>query len=396
MTTLNLLRLNIRTFSSSTTTTTTTTTIGYGSGGGQQITSNISEQTIIDMRSDTVTKPTPDMLHAMQHAAVGDDVFREDPTVLELETTAATLLGKESALFVPSGTMGNLLGILSHTNGAFGSEMIVGDRQHTYLYEQGNTASIGGVHSCVIPNQDNGTLKLEDIASSIRCDDPHYPATKLVSLENTHNMCGGVPLPLGYMDDVGALTKEKGIALHVDGARICNASAALGVPLDVLCEAVDSVSVCLSKGLGSPVGSILVGNTEFITRARRYRKALGGGMRQAGVLASCGLISLNVMRHRLIVDHARLNMLTEGLVQLGPHIQPTGRGGDGAVLTTNLGFYTIANNRAAELVEELRVKHGVLISAKDETTIRVVTHHHIGNDEITSVIAAFEDVVKDW
>ena len=336
----------------------------------------------------------------MSTCQVGDDVFGEDPTIHELESTAATLFGKDKALFVPSGTMGNLLGILSHTQGTFGSEMIVGNKQHTFLYEQGNTASIGGVHSCVVPNQNNGTILLQDIADSVRHDDPHYAATKLVSLENTHNMCGGVPLPVDYIDDVGELAKEKNIALHIDGARICNASAAQGVPLERICRHVDSISVCLSKGLGSPVGSLLVGETEFITRARRYRKALGGGMRQAGILAACGLISLNVMSHRLIVDHARLNMMTEGLLEnCSPHVTAANRGGneDGTdVMTTNLGFYTIVDGRAGELVDALRERHGILMSAKDDNTIRACTHYHIGDDEIQRVVDGVKDVVKDW
>ena len=262
------------------------------------------------------------------------------------------------------------------------------------------SASIGRVHSCVVPNQNNGTILLQDIADSVRHDDPHYAATKLVSLENTHNMCGGVPLPVDYIDDVGELAKEKNIALHIDGARICNASAAQGVPLERICRHVDSISVCLSKGLGSPVGSLLVGETEFITRARRYRKALGGGMRQAGILAACGLISLNVMSHRLIVDHARLNMMTEGLLEnCSPHVTAANRGGneDGTdVMTTNLGFYTIVDGRAGELVDALRERHGILMSAKDDNTIRACTHYHIGDDEIQRVVDGVKDVVKDW
>ena len=367
---------------------------GYGSGG-----SNVTPTTdYIDMRSDTVTKPTPDMLHAMQTTALGDDVFGEDPTVNLLETTAATLFGKEAALFVPTGTMGNLLGILSHTNGAFGAEMIVGNQQHTYLYEQGGASSIGGVHSCVLPNQADGTILLSDIEQSIRSNDPHYPQTTMVSIENTHNMCGGVPLPMDYVDALGALTQKHAIKLHVDGARIGNAAAALGLPLSRVCLNVDSISVCLSKGLASPVGSVLIGDAAFILRARRFRKALGGGMRQAGVLAACGLISLNVMLHRLIVDHARLNMLTSGLTEVaGSVVQQRGFDeGEVPLVTTNLGFYTIANGRAVELVDLLREEHQILMTAKDDHTIRACTHHHIGDKEIEKVVGAVQKITQEW
>jgi threonine aldolase len=368
---------------------TLSTTVGYGSATATAT----PTATTIDMRSDTVTQPTPDMLHAMQTAALGDDVFGEDPTVNELEATAATLFGKEAALFVPTGTMGNLLGILSHTNGAFGAEMIVGNQQHTYLYEQGGASSIGGVHSCVLPNQADGTLLLTDIEQSIRSDDPHYPKTTLVSIENTHNMCGGVPLPMDYVDDLGALTKKHNIKLHVDGARIGNAAAALGLPPSRVCLNVDSVSVCLSKGLGSPVGSLLIGDRDFILRARRFRKALGGGMRQAGVLAACGLVSLNVMMHRLIVDHARLNMLTDGLVEVAGSVVQLK---DKDKTTTNLGFYTVADGRAGELVDRLREEHNVLLMAKDDHTVRACTHHHIGDEEIEQVVEAVRQVVTTW
>ena len=234
-------------------------TVGYGSGGGGATTTATSRK-LIDLRSDTVTKPTPAMYEAMRQAPIGDDVFGEDTTVNQLETKAAEMFGMESALFVPSGTMGNLLGILSHTKGQFGAEMIVGQQQHTYLYEQGGASSIGGVHSCVLPNQSNGTMKLSEIEKSIRADDPHYPRTMMVSIENTHNMCGGVPLPLEYVDSLGVLTKKHGIKLHVDGARICNAAVALNKPVSRLCREIDSISVCLSKGLGAPVGSLLLGN----------------------------------------------------------------------------------------------------------------------------------------
>ena len=263
------------------------TKVGYGAPSAD----GAGAGSRVDLRSDTVTKPTPAMHAAMRALAehperLGDDVFREDPTVHALEQYAASLFGKDAALFVPSGTMGNLLAILAHTKGEFGSEYIVGDQQHTYLYEQGNTASVARCHTRVVPNNPDGTLCLDAVERAIQPDDPHYGATKLVSCENTHNMCGGVPLPLSFMDDMGALcARHDRLIFHVDGARVLNACTALDATPARVCRDVDSVSVCLSKGLSAPVGSVVVGSQDVVDRCRRFRKALGGGMRQAGVLA---------------------------------------------------------------------------------------------------------------
>ena len=257
----------------------------------------------VDLRSDTVTKPTPEMREAMAEAEVGDDVYRDDPTVNRLEALAAEMLGKESAIFVPSGTMGNLLALLVHCQR--GDEVIVGDKSHIYLNEAGGMSALGGIQPCPLPNQKDGTLALDDILASIRTEDVHHPITRLICLENTQNICGGVPLTADYTRTVAEVTRENGLALHIDGARIFNAAASLDVDVKELVEPADSVMFCLSKGLVSPIGSMLVGTEKFIARARHLRKMLGGGMRQVGVIAAAGLISLEQMTKRLDEDHAR-------------------------------------------------------------------------------------------
>ncbi len=269
---------------------------------------------MIDLRSDTVTHPTPAMREAMARAEVGDDVYREDPTVNRLETMAANLLGKEAALFVPSGTMGNLIGVLGHCQR--GDEVIMGHLGHTFLFEGGGISALGGVFVHTLPNQPDGTLRLDDILAAIRPPDVHHPITRLVVLENTHNRCGGVPLSATYTQQVGEAVRARGLALHLDGARIFNAAVALGVTAKALAEPADTVTFCLSKGLCAPVGSVLCGPRDFIERARRIRKQLGGGMRQAGILAAAGIVALETMIDRLAEDHRRARMLAEGLVRL--------------------------------------------------------------------------------
>jgi threonine aldolase len=240
---------------------------------------------VIDLRSDTVTRPTPAMREAMARAQVGDDVMGEDPTVNRLEAMSAEYMGKEAGLFVPSGTMGNLAAVLVHCNR--GDEVIMGDMAHTFLKEAGGVAALGGVHTFTLRNHPDGTLDLDELRSAIREDDVHHPITRLVVLENTHNRCGGVALNVDYMRQAGDIVREHGLQLHLDGARIFNAAAACGVPAAELTAQVDSVTFCLSKGLCAPVGSVLCGTVDFIQKARRIRKQLGGGMRQAGILG-CG------------------------------------------------------------------------------------------------------------
>ncbi len=269
---------------------------------------------IVDLRSDTVTQPTPEMRAAMAQAAVGDDVYGEDPTVNRLQQMAAEMLGKEAGLFIPSGTMGNLSAVLAHCGR--GDEVILGHLSHTFVYECGGISSLGGVHSHQIRNQPDGTLELDDIREAVRSDDPHFPVTRLIILENTHNRCGGVSIDMEYTDQVAAIAREHDIKLHLDGARIFNAAAALGVSARDLAEPFDSVTFCLSKGLCAPVGSVLCGSKKFIHQAHRVRKQLGGGMRQAGILAAAGIVALESMVDRLGEDHVRAEMLGAGLKEI--------------------------------------------------------------------------------
>ena len=266
---------------------------------------------LVDMRSDTVTHPTARMKAAMVNADLGDDVFGDDPTVIELEKLCASMFGKPAGLFVPSGTMGNLLAVMTHCNER-SSELIIGNKNHLVIYEQGGMATIGNIHPRQLRTETEagrdtpiGGMSLAEIEDAMRPLDDHFPITRLVCLENSHNLCGGSALPVDYIDAVGRLCKKYNVKLHMDGARIFNAAAAVSEPVDRLCRACDSISVCLSKGLAAPVGSVLVGDVEFIRMARRTRKGLGGGMRQAGVLAACGIEALKNMTGRLGEDHKR-------------------------------------------------------------------------------------------
>lgn len=263
-----------------------------------------SETLIIDMRSDTVTKPCPAMRKVMAEAPVGDAVFGDDMTTLDLESKCAEMLGKEAGLFVPSGTMGNFLSVMSHCWGR-GLEVLVGDKSHIYIYEQGNVAQFGGVHSRSLTNLPDGTFCIEELKAKIRPDDQHEPQTALICIENTHNKCGGKVLPLTWIREVGQFCKEAGLPLHCDGARLFNASVSMGIPVQDLVRDCDSVSICLSKGLGAPIGSVIVGSAAFIKRAHRLRKAVGGGMRQSGIIASAGTYALDHNIERLRIDHQR-------------------------------------------------------------------------------------------
>lgn len=247
----------------------------------------------VDLRSDTVTRPTKGMLEVMMQAKLGDDVYKEDPTVNELKERCASLFGMENALFVPSGTMGNLLAIMSHCFKR-GEELIIGSSQHVYMYEQGNFVQLASIPACVLPNQIDGTMLISDIEKNIKDhSDFHQSETKLICLENTHMKAGGLALPRKYMNDVTQLAKSCNLKIHVDGARLYNSAVALDEPVCKLLEGVDSVSMCLSKGLGCPVGSVIGGSNAFIERAKRLRKPLGGGLRQSGILAAAGLYALD-------------------------------------------------------------------------------------------------------
>ncbi len=342
----------------------------------------------IDLRSDTVTQPTPAMRHAMAQAEVGDDVYGEDPTINRLQEMGAAMLGKEAGLFVPSGTMGNLAAILAHCER--GDEVILGNKAHTFLFEAGGVSALGGIHSCQIPNQPDGTLALDDIRAAIRPDDIHDPITRLIALENTHNRCGGVALTAEYTRSIGELARQFGLLLHLDGARIFNAAAVLGVPAAELAAPVDSVTFCLSKGLSAPVGSVLCGSKEFIHRALRVRKQLGGGMRQAGVLAAAGIVALETMVDRLPEDHRRAKILARGLSSLpGICLDPGSP-------YTNMIFLELDKNSpvSAPRLVELLARQGIRIGLVGDHRFRLVTHYWIDDEKVERVISTFGEIIN--
>jgi threonine aldolase len=342
----------------------------------------------IDLRSDTVTQPTPEMREAMAEAEVGDDVYRDDPTVNRLEELAAEMLGKEASIFVPSGTMGNLLALLVHCQR--GDEVIVGNQSHIYLNEAGGMAAVGGIQACPLPNQENGTLRLEDILASIRTEDVHHPITRLVCLENTQNICGGVPLSAEYTRQVGALAHQHGLFLHVDGARIFNSAVAQNISVRDLVEPADSMMFCLSKGLASPIGSMLVGSRKFIARARHLRKMLGGGMRQVGIIAAAGIISLEKMVSRLADDHARARKLAEGLRQV------KGICVDEGSPYSNMVYMNLSDEvkmDSKQVCEKARPM-GILLDAENSRRFRLVTHYWIDDGAVEKTIAAFQEILN--
>ncbi len=338
----------------------------------------------IDLRSDTVTLPTPEMRAAMAGAEVGDDVFGEDPTVKQLEQEAARRLGKDAGLFVASGTMGNLAAVLA-TCGR-GDEVVLGHTAHTFVHEAGGISALGGVHPHTVPVQDDGTLALDDIRGAIRSSDIHEPPTRLIILENAQGSMRGMPVPKAYIDTVGDLARERGLAVHIDGARLFNAVTALQCDVADLVAAADSVTFCLSKGLCAPVGSVLVGAETFIVKARRMRKLLGGGMRQAGVLAAAGLIALETMTQRLDEDHAHARRLADGLAEISCiEFDP-------AAIHTNIVYFRLnddAPKNAIELADALLARH-IKALWMDERYMRVVTHHDVRAEHIDRVLDAFK------
>ncbi len=342
----------------------------------------------IDLRSDTVTRPTPEMREAMAEADVGDDVYRDDPTVNRLEELAAEMLGKEAALFVPSGTMGNLTALLVHCQR--GDEVIVGSQSHIYLNEAGGMSALGGIQACPVQNQSDGTLALDDILASIRTEDVHHPITRLLCLENTQNICGGVALTADYTRQVGKLAHQNGLSLHIDGARIFNAAVAQNVSVKELVEPADTVMFCLSKGLAAPIGSMLVGTEKFIGRARHIRKMLGGGMRQVGVVAAAGIISLEKMTKRLGDDHARAKKLANGLREVKGLIV------DEASLQTNMVYLNLTKDvtLSAQQVSRKMKESGVLVDAENARRFRLVTHYGIEDSGVEKTIAAFRDALS--
>jgi threonine aldolase len=342
---------------------------------------------IVDMRSDTVTQPTPSMRRAMFEAAVGDDVFGEDPTVNRLEEMVAERLGKEAALFVSSGTMANLVSQLTHCGR--GDEIILGDQSHMFFYEQGGSAALGGISPRSLKNQPDGTMALADIEAAIHPDDVHFPRTKLITLENTHNRCNGSPLDAAYTHTVAELARRNGLKLHIDGARLFNASIALGVEAKDLVAEADSVSICLSKGLAAPVGSVVAGTEDFISKARRNRKVVGGGMRQAGILAAAGIVALTEMVDRLADDHINAKRLASGLANVkGLSIDPDR-------VSTNIVYVDITrmDMTAQALIQRLDGR-GIRLLPTGPKRLRAVTNYHVTDADIALALDMISQIMR--
>ena len=343
----------------------------------------------VDLRSDTVTLPSEEMREAIYRAELGDDVFGEDPTVNRLERMAAQRVGKESALLVVSGTMGNLVSILARCGR--GEEIILGDVSHTFLYEAGGISALGGIHPHTVRNQPDGTVRLEDIEAAIRADNVHFPRTRLICLENTHNRCGGAALTPAYMEAVAALARRHQLGVHLDGARVFNAAVALGVDVKELTQHVETLTFCLSKGLAAPVGSVICGPEEFIAEARRIRKVVGGGMRQAGVIAAAGIVALDEMIDRIREDHENAARLARGVDEI------EGLSIDLARVQTNIVYFDVADDQkpAEEILARLASK-GVKILKLGPRRFRAVTHYGITSADIDQVVSALAEVMKSF
>lgn len=367
--------------------------------------SSVSVRTV-DLRSDTVTKPGPAMRQAMAIAEVGDDVLGEDPTVNDLQQRAADIFGMEAALFVPSGTMSNLIAVMVHCRER-GDEMIVGDLSHLHVYEQGGSAQLAGVHSTTVTNLPDGTFDLGQLESKIRhgYPDSHYPRSRLVCVENTHNILGGRVLPLSFLQELRSVAERYGLAVHMDGARVMNAARALGVSPSVITQHCHTVSVCLSKGLGAPVGTMLAGPQDFIQRAVRARKALGGGLRQAGILAAAGTIALTAMVDRLEEDHRHAKIFAQALLECDPPLYQV----DMAAVETNIvRFYlrdplltpgefcerlaAVAEGEARALGQGTRV----LMFPHVGGSVRAVWHLGVTEEDTQSAISKLRFVAQQY
>ena len=338
----------------------------------------------IDLRSDTVTRPTPEMRRAMAEAEVGDDVYGEDPTLNRLEARAAEVFGKQAGLFVPTGTMGNTIGVKVHTR--HGEEIICEAKSHVMNYELAMAGWFAGCLCRTIPT-DDGILTWARVKREVRRLSPHWAPTGLIAVENTHNMAGGTVTPVAVLHEVCDGAHDMGLPVHLDGARVFHAAVALGVPVSELTAKCDTVMFCLSKGLGAPVGSMLVGAADVIDRARLYRKRLGGGMRQVGVLAAPGLIALEKMPARLADDHANARLLAAGLARIpGIAIDP-------ARVQTNIVIFDVAGTglSGGEFIEALKDR-GVLANAVSETGVRFVTHYDVSREQCETAVKASADV----
>jgi threonine aldolase len=341
----------------------------------------------IDLRSDTVTQPTDEMRKAMAEAEVGDDVYEEDPTVSALQRKSAEILGKEAALLVPSGTMGNQICVMTHTRK--GDEIILGENSHIFYYEVGGLAALSGVQARTI-KENKGILDASMVEECIRDENIHFPKTSLICMENTHNRAGGTIVPIDKMKAVFDVAKCRGISVHLDGARIFNASIGLGVPVMELAKYADSVMFCLSKGLAAPVGSVICGTTDFIKRARKNRKLLGGGMRQAGIIAAAGIVALEEMVCRLAEDHENAKALGEGLAGL------QGVNLDIGTVQTNMVALDVRDTGAdAAKFAGMLYSHGVRVSIMGSHTVRFVTHKDIKAGDIPLTVKAVKQVIQE-
>jgi threonine aldolase len=327
------------------------------------------------------------MREAIYNAELGDDVFCEDPTTIRLEQMAAERLGKEAAMLVTSGTMGNLVCMLTHCRR--GDEVILGDKSHTFLYEAGGISALGGIHPHTIVNQPDGTIKLEDIEAAIRADNIHFPRTRLICLENTHNRCSGSALTVEYMKSVNTLAKEHNLMVHLDGARIFNAAVALQMDAKELTQHADSVAFCLSKGLSAPVGSVICSTKAFITEARRNRKILGGGMRQCGIIAAGGITALEEMVDRIAEDHENAQRLARGIARI------PGLSIELERVQTNIVYFDLVSQKidAEKLAGQLNDK-GIKIIQLGPSLFRAVTHYGISADDIDFALTALNEIMN--
>ncbi|XP_042891949.1 probable low-specificity L-threonine aldolase 2 isoform X2 [Penaeus japonicus] len=357
---------------------------------------------LVDLRSDTITKPTVGMKKAMMDALLGDDVYREDPTVKELERRMASYTGKDAALFVPSGTMGNLIAVLGHCENR-GCEVLLGDQAHIFLYEQAGMAQLGGVQPHIIPNHPDGTFDVNEIPARVRDEDVHCPRTALICIENTHNVCGGKVIPISWIDEVGSISKAMGIPLHMDGARLMNAVIASGESAPRILQACETASICLSKGLGTPVGSVIVGSEEFMYKALRLRKVLGGGMRQAGMLAAAGLYAMDNMIERLEDDHRHAQQLAQAIHDMGSWSVKC----NPADVHTNIAIVHLSTDvispeqfcKRLSVVSEGETEEigEVAIKVLPWTTdsVRFVTHFDVNSESIEAAVAKLKYIIRE-
>jgi threonine aldolase len=341
----------------------------------------------IDLRSDTVTHPTDEMRQAMYKAEVGDDVFGEDPTVNRLEKLAAQKMGKQAALFTPSGTMSNLIAVLSQTR--HGDEIILGSEAHIFWNEVGGSAALGGVSMHTVENLPDGTMEIGKVEEAIRSQNIHYPPTTLLCLENTQNRCGGTVLTAAYTRKISDMAHSHSMKVHLDGARIFNAEVALGVPAAVLAEPADSVCFCLSKGLSAPVGSLLCGSTEFVARARKMRKMVGGGMRQVGVIAAAGIIAIEKMVERLSEDHANARKLALGIASIkGMKVAEE-------LVQTNIVMFEPPVNLDAPAFIKTMLGNGVLFTYPGGHRVRATTHRMVNSSDIDEALLRIQKAVAN-